>query len=89
VERGAALLDAKQPGWAPRIDLPTLDMGDCDHCVLGQVYRYYWIGVEKLGLNLGLHEEISHGFAQSQENVYPHLLPLWHEAIEARCGRER
>lgn len=37
VERGAALLDDKRPGWWQQIDLDTLDVrAKCD-CVLGQV----------------------------------------------------
>lgn len=38
VERGAAWLDTKYPGWHTKIDLSILDMGNCNMCVLGQVY---------------------------------------------------
>ena len=100
VERGAALLDAKQPGWAPRIDVPTLDMSNCFHCVLGQAYGSYGIGVRALGLaSLESSERVHvsavvHGFEQllainAINEQYPRLTPLWREAIEARCGRER
>lgn len=38
VERGAAWLDVNYPGWHTKIDLSILDMGNCNMCVLGQVY---------------------------------------------------
>ncbi|MFF3443608.1 hypothetical protein [Streptosporangium sp. NPDC002721] len=39
VARGAALLDLRAPGWAARVDPDTLDLEDCWHCVIGQLYR--------------------------------------------------
>jgi hypothetical protein len=39
VTRGVALLDEKQPGWEALINLGHLDIGECENCVLGQVYR--------------------------------------------------
>jgi hypothetical protein len=38
VARGAAWLDQKYPQWYAKIDLGTLDLGNCTQCVLGQVY---------------------------------------------------
>ena len=84
VERGAALLDAEQPGWAPRIDVPTLDMGDGYHCVLGQTYPSFNSGAE--ALCLGQYTRVcDHGFDTYKPADYARLLPLWREAIEARC----
>lgn len=40
VAKGAALLDAKKPGWVKTIDLSSLDMGDPCLCVLGQIFGY-------------------------------------------------
>ena len=48
VERGAALLDAEEPGWAPRIDVPTLDISDGEHCVLAQLYPSFGDGLTEL-----------------------------------------
>lgn len=42
VARGAALLDEKRPGWAERIDLPTLSMASDCMCVLGQLEGSFW-----------------------------------------------
>lgn len=39
VDRGAALLDKKKPGWWKQIVFKNLDMGDSCRCVLGQVYE--------------------------------------------------
>jgi hypothetical protein len=38
VGRGAALLDAKMPGWWHKINLRTLDLANGNQCVLGQVF---------------------------------------------------
>lgn len=38
VARGAALFDAKRPGWDDRIDLDRLDMLDTRTCVVGQEF---------------------------------------------------
>lgn len=37
VERGAALLDSKRPGWWRDIDLDMLDIRSACGCVLGQI----------------------------------------------------
>jgi hypothetical protein len=39
VRRGAALLDARVPGWVAKIDLNELDMFSGSHCILGQLFR--------------------------------------------------
>lgn len=49
-ERGAALLDREEPGWADRINLSTFDLGDGCLCVLGQVYSRYAEGIKALAL---------------------------------------
>jgi hypothetical protein len=50
VAEGVRLLDAKEPHWYTRINLGTLDMAECDRCILGQVYGNYTEGVEKVFL---------------------------------------
>lgn len=37
VDRGAAWLDKKYPGWARTIDFETLALWDAERCILGQV----------------------------------------------------
>lgn len=38
VGRGAAWLDKVQPGWADRINVGVLNLGDTRACVLGQLF---------------------------------------------------
>jgi len=38
VHRGAEYLDAQDPTWWNRLDLGSLDLGDGEHCVIGQLY---------------------------------------------------
>lgn len=45
---GATILDVMRPGWADEVDPETLDLGDCEACVLGQLFGRYSIGAEKL-----------------------------------------
>lgn len=68
--KGAALLDEEAPGWAERIDLPTLDLGSCWTCVLGQIFAGpnshpggpYFTGLHQLGLDTK-EAATEHGFA--------------------------
>lgn len=48
---GAALLDKQRPGWWLSIDGERLDMGQCNLCVLGQVYGDFIEGFTRLNLN--------------------------------------
>lgn len=50
VERGAALLDERLPGWAQEIYVENLDLSDSCDCVLGQLFGDYLKGVRVLGL---------------------------------------
>ncbi len=48
VERGAKLLDAKQPGWREKVDPETLEIRSECGCVLGQVFGEYLEGLIQL-----------------------------------------
>jgi hypothetical protein len=48
IHEAIALLDRKNPGWRDSIVLDELRMGDGEHCVLGQVYGDYDVGMTKL-----------------------------------------
>lgn len=37
VANGAQLLDAKVPGWWRKIDLDSIQMDECQHCICGQL----------------------------------------------------
>ena len=39
IKRGIELLDQHKRGWRDKINLRTLDLGSCEHCVLGLVFE--------------------------------------------------
>jgi hypothetical protein len=49
VERGAAFLDTRVPGWRDRIDPETLRINSSDKCVLGQLFGSYELGCFAVG----------------------------------------
>jgi hypothetical protein len=51
IEKGAALLDIKNPGWRKKINLNNLNMVKVSYCILGQLYENYFIGLERIGIN--------------------------------------
>lgn len=84
VERGARLLDEKNPGWAEKVNLDTLAMGSCNVCVLGNVYGHYLKGCSNLGLQRC---ETKHGFyieVISSSKDWDVLADLWREEIKLR-----
>lgn len=49
--RGAELLDRECPGWADRIDVDALTIGNRKLDILGQLYGDYYDGCRALGLS--------------------------------------
>lgn len=45
VARGAAFLDAAEPGWPDRLDPDRLELADGSHCVLGQLHGAFRLGL--------------------------------------------
>lgn len=99
VNRGAALLDQRRPGWAGELDLNTLHMASCDSCVLGQLFDGYFIGTRRLAIqgraaDLGFEVEppvlrlvgdVSLGsLSGSVSEVYALLRAAWTDAVHAR-----
>lgn len=87
VERGAALLDEKVPGWEAKIDLDTLDLYVPCKCVLGQLFgrgdSAYTHGLHMLNL-FGFKEEIAHGFEARSTGTYTSLTTRWRRVIRRR-----
>lgn len=89
VERGAALLDEKQPGWAARIDLSTLDIGAQYQCVLGQIYDDFAIGADEV---LACASAAAHGFMweDGDEDGEPSEIAAlndeWRRVVAERLG---
>jgi len=56
IQEAANLLDVTVPGWAEKVDISKLSMGDCDKCILGQIFMgqadapnvTYEFGMQKL-----------------------------------------
>lgn len=62
VQKGAALLDKRVPGWAGRINQFTFDIDSFRLCVLGQLFGRYGDGIfELFGLGYSTEPE-DHGF---------------------------
>lgn len=86
VTRGAALLDSKEPTWRSLIDVPSLDMGIDDSCVLGQVYATFDRGLDALGIHRDQDKGERYGFYSPSDRDYGAeyltLTALWIEEIQ-------
>lgn len=51
VAAGAAVLDKMHPGWEQKINTGTLDIVSPVHCVLGQLYGRFGLGIEELTMD--------------------------------------
>ena len=104
VDRGIQLLDTHGPlDWRDRIDMDTLDLGDGDQCVLGQVFgdeaqsarprtNGFWHGADRLFGNAGDSSDKQierHGFAIWSGKATPReLTDEWILALASGpCGQ--
>jgi hypothetical protein len=90
VQRGAALLDAKRPGWAEQINIDTLEISGRS-CVLYQLGGYHAVASA-----IGAYDDIedggaAHGFfvprgesAERENPTWDLLTAAWVQAITAR-----
>lgn len=65
--RGAKLLDRKKSGWHKKVKPEHLRMQSCYSCVLGQLYGFYFSGLEPIFGRIKSYErrtqkEHRHGF---------------------------
>jgi hypothetical protein len=97
VRRGAAYLDAVDPGWAERLDPDTLALADGRCCVLGQLHGDFRQGLGRARLlNLSSAPRaslspVAYGFhcvqgvpEADQARDYALLDRAWHAALRAR-----
>jgi hypothetical protein len=47
IEKGAAWLDSVKPTWRDLIDIDSLDLGDTERCVLGQVFHDEYLAADE------------------------------------------
>lgn len=98
--KGAALLDKKQPGWFATIDLSKLDLDNPRLCVLGQGFKHlvnsftgdgYDVGVRDL-FNDDERAATEFGFnaydrAYYDPHAYDTLTRVWAKIIKERQTR--
>lgn len=91
VARGAALLDARHPGWHEEVDLDRLYMRSTCDCVLGQLYSpsaaegtAYDNGLRALGEPDAPAHGFDSVFGERHRLGYPQLEAAWRRAILAR-----
>ena len=88
---GVAWLDEHEPGWVSRIDLDTLEMGDCGQCICGQLVGNFQAALKRWGHNpfaVTTSDWVeAHGFDVSYGG-YPSLNTAWRRVItERRAGQ--
>lgn len=93
VQRGAKLLDERSPGWVYKVKIKELDIGSECHCVLGQVYGGYLVGLEAVGVAGAFGPDATHGFDVDMETNQPYevqyvkLTKHWKNEIRKRRGK--
>lgn len=85
VQAGAALLDARDPGWAqrlPRLSRLAQGAGSGANCVLGQLYGHVWSGPGRLGIRVVDME--AYGFAEWERGQVGQCNAAWRREILER-----
>ncbi len=98
--RGAAFLDALDPGWAVRVDPGRLELADGVACVLGQLHGDYRLGLGRARVldlssapvaslspvDLGFQAVV--GLGEATEALdYAYLTRAWREEVRSRSER--
>jgi hypothetical protein len=78
IKRGMELLDIEAPGWREKIDPALLDLGNCERCILGQIFERYTLGIFALEL---VHEEADRFGFNCEPIDYELLTQAWKEAL--------
>lgn len=92
VQRGARLLDLKEPLWFNTIQLDILRMASCYQCILGQLYNFYTTGLRFLSLierddsdQPFIDQGAAHGFDRYDcEQSFSLLHAIWRMEINRR-----
>jgi hypothetical protein len=78
VDAGAALLDERLPGWRDEIHPASLDLEQCEQCVLGQLFGEYERGRMLLGLSRS--RAMGLGFTR-RGTTWERLTAAWREVL--------
>src|SRR5262245_11201765 len=84
VQRGIDLLDENWPdeNWRDGIDLDTLDIAECDKCVLGQLTGEYCKGMDVLFSVMGEPIEPNlFGFNAANYHQFEDLTAAWRRLL--------
>lgn len=88
-------LDAVEPSWyrPDRVDLDRLDMASLRTCLLGQVFGYYSVGLDRLATHRTdvtregmIYDRFVHAHAVATGGHVP--AELWHREVLARRGAD-
>ena len=79
VNKGAALLDEKHPGWREKINIDKFDIDHCNFCVLCQLYGSYFNGLNQLNIT---GDATGHGFCPTDKDEIKALNDMWIEEIK-------
>lgn len=100
--KGARLLDGHIPDWFLQIRRQSLDLGCCTQCILGQLFRHFVQGRDKLEEWDEIRSRIlqvpvtqrhlvnvleEYGFDVWSENRYHDLTEAWLQEIQERINR--
>lgn len=97
VQRGATYLDEVDPEWYRHVDAETLELGDGQQCILGQMHGEFRLGLGRshlISMSSAPRASLSpvaYGFkcveevpAEWQSHDYDLLNQAWTEAVRAR-----
>lgn len=90
---GASLLDKRMPHWHRRINAERLDIGNCQNCVLGQLFSRYDIGLQRLNITnqeavtLGVYAGVRQ--RRKRKNRYVSLTSEWRARIAERLEADK
>lgn len=85
VRKASESLDDIKPDWYKDIDLDTIDMGDCNECLLGQLFGGYTDGIRTMigSVNPYQRQDILRAFNSDIPKE------LWKFEVEARRNVEK
>lgn len=90
VRKGTALLNEWEKegvpelqNWINHLDLDHLNISCNRHCVLGQLFGSFGVGIIVLGIDLNDWVSNEHGFSANTETGSAILTAIWIDRIEA------